>query len=97
MAFLEELQKQPSYKKKIIIWCVLIVLGALMLILWGMNFRKKLTSFQKENLIESFNVPDLKAKMDNMPQLEIPEPDAEEIRKIEEEINNLEKEDRQQL
>jgi|GEM_PF-1464213 len=100
MAFLEELQKQPPYKKKIIIWAVLIVLGALMLLLWGINFRKKITSFQKEDFSNDFNVSDLKAKMDRASSFEIPGIDEESAKKLEEEMNNdikkLEQEQNQQ-
>ncbi len=96
MDFLEKLQNQPSYKKKIIIWCVIVVIGALLLILWGTSFQKKLKSFQGKGFIENFNMPDLKAKMDSIPAMQIPGVDEKSVKKVEEEINNAEKEQNQQ-
>ena len=67
MKILEKLQQLPQKTRKIILWSVIIVLGAGLLIWWINNFQKRLADFQTEQFIEELNLP--KVETPQMPAI----------------------------
>ena len=75
MRFFEKIQQLPEKKRKIILWSVIIILGAGLLFWWVNNLQKRVTGFPSEQLLESLNLPEIE-----MP--EIPEFSPEQLEKL---------------
>jgi hypothetical protein len=91
--FLRNLQSQPDKVKKIILWSTVSVVGFILILLWWFFiFQRALKNFNSENLKKGFNLPELEEKLGNLPPLETPKINEEELKKLEEEIKKIEEE-----
>ena len=75
MRFFEKIQQLPEKKRKIILWSVIIILGAGLLFWWVNNLQKRVTGFPSEQLLEGLDLPEIE-----MP--EIPELSEETLEKL---------------
>lgn len=73
MDILKKIQNQPEYIRKIIFWVIIIILSAGVLFWWGRRAEQKLKGFREEEFIERLNLPQLKERLEKMPEMEIPE------------------------
>jgi len=70
-----------------ILWIVIIILGLGLAIWWIDSSYQKLKEFEKEKFIEKINLPSFEKELENLPEIKMPEIDEEELKKLEEEIN----------
>lgn len=91
MKFLEKIQQLPPYKKKIILWTVIIVLGILLTVFWVLNLKRSVARFQTEDLREDMEKggDTIREGVGEFPKIEIPEEDEE---KFQEFLKDVEKE-----
>lgn len=97
--FLKNLPNQPLRTRKIILWSIVIIISIGFFFLWLHGVKVKTGSFQKENFLKSINVPNLGEKLQEMPSTDLPEnsgPNQEELKKLEEMIKEMEKEQPQE-
>jgi hypothetical protein len=87
--FLDKLRKKTDREKKIIIWTVLIIFGLIFLLLWGYNSQRSIRSFKAENIMEEVNIP----PQESIPKME--GPNDEDIKALEELMNQIEQENAQ--
>lgn len=65
--FLNKLRNQPENVKKIILWSIVsIVAVALLIFWWFFIFQKALNNLNRENLEKSFNIQELKEKINQI-------------------------------
>jgi hypothetical protein len=89
MGFLENLQKLPEQKRKIILWTVVVIFGVSFFIVWLISARNAIRNFPREDFFQKFEGP----KIPQMPKFEIPEPNlSEEELKALEELDKMIKE-----
>ena len=96
--FLKKIQSQPEHIRRIILWSVVIVIGLGFFFLWLHSVNIRLKTFQKEKFFESIGVPQLKEELKETPKMEfpeikIPEPSEEELKKLEELMKEAEKQE----
>jgi len=77
MGILQKIQNQPEHIRKIVFWMIIIILGVGLLFWWGKRAERRLREFRKEEFIEELNLPQLKEKLEKMPEMKIPEIKAE--------------------
>jgi hypothetical protein len=77
---LRKLQNLSEPRRKRILWSVVIVIGAALFVLWLKNIQEKVKNFQGGG----FNFSSLKEKIGEMPEVEIPEINEEDLKKSEE-------------
>ncbi|MCD6528109.1 hypothetical protein J7K44_00480 [bacterium] len=63
MNFLKKIQSLPKYIREIIFWVIIISLSAGLLFLWVKSTKRKLKNFQREEVIEKLNIPQLKKEL----------------------------------
>ena len=87
MRFLENLQKLPESKRKIILWSIIIIIAILFFLFWLRIIKNSLANFPKEGIfknLESLKIPEGTIKnpreiiQENMPQL-----NEEELKELE--------------
>lgn len=90
MEFLDKLRKLPESQRKIILWAVTIIVG-LALFLWWANYAKKqIGVLQTEDLKEGLRLPEF-PKVET-PSFEFPQDSQEELRQLEEALQQENKE-----
>lgn len=80
MNFLDKIQNLPERARKTILWAIIIILGATLLFFWIRNSSRAFQRLRGAKVIEFFNAPDFKSKLDELPKIEIPEIKEETIR-----------------
>jgi len=55
--FIQKLQNQPVYIKKIIIWSITIIIGLILAGLWFYFSYNNVRNFNKQSVIEGLNFP----------------------------------------
>ena len=58
MKFLEKLQNKPEREKKMILWIILVVLGAIFIGLWLYICSKNFNELKNSNVLEQINFPE---------------------------------------
>jgi len=56
--FLEKLQNKPEKEKKMILWIILVVLGAIFIGLWLYICSKNFNELKNSNVLEQINFPE---------------------------------------
>ncbi len=87
MDFIKKLQKKPEREKKIILWSVLIAVGLIFLLLWVYISQKSIRELKTEDVLEQMNLP----PKEDIPKIR--EPVEEDLKELEELMNQLEQED----
>jgi len=67
MRFLEKIQRLPEKKRKVILWSIVTVLAVSLLFWWLNSFQNRVKGFQKEELIEELNLPEI--EIPQMPEI----------------------------
>jgi len=57
MSFFKTLQAKPPFVKKVILWLVIVVIGALMLVLMVNGFKKRAANLNTSEFMNKFNIP----------------------------------------
>lgn len=82
--FLAKLQNQPESTKKIILWLTVIVIGLVLIVIYVKHIQKTIANFNIEDLSRQLNLPSFGEQLKNLPELEMPEINEEELRKLQE-------------
>ena len=69
MNILQKIQNLPETKRKIIFWCLIVVIGLVLLFFVFNNLQKRLAELEAENLKEELNIPLLEEELKNLPEL----------------------------
>ncbi len=85
MNILQKIQGLSDPKKKIIFWLILIIVGFLLLFLWGKSLSKKIQNLHGQDFLEGLKFPKLQEKIKNISQ-----PSKDDFKKIEEIMKTLE-------
>lgn len=88
MNFLEKLQNLPPYKKKIILWSVVVSLGAVLFIVWIISVKNNIEGFKGKE-IRIINKEAIKKENIDLPEFEVPEEMEEQLEKA---LKTIEKE-----
>jgi len=80
MNILYKLQNLSEGKRKIILWLVVIIIGASLLTWYSKNIQQKFKNFQIEKFKEKFKLPSFQEEIKEFPKIEFPK----------EELNNFE-------
>lgn len=59
MKTLEKIQNLPEKERKKILWAVIVALGIVLIFFWFRIFQENVESFDKENLLEEINPPNI--------------------------------------
>lgn len=74
MNFLKNIQEQPEHVRKIILWTVVIILGALFLFVWIQSIEIRVQEVKQEDeTFKEFKPPDFNESLKNIPAIEMPE------------------------
>ena len=57
MSFLKTLQAKPPFVKKVILWLIVMILGALMLMAVVSGFKKRAANLNTNEFMNKLNVP----------------------------------------
>ncbi|PIU16611.1 hypothetical protein COT20_00030 [bacterium (Candidatus Gribaldobacteria) CG08_land_8_20_14_0_20_39_15] len=85
---IKKIQGLPEYKRKIILWSAIVILGLGLISLYIKNVQEKLRSFEAEKLKEGLQLPSFEEIFKElpkfeMPEIEVPEIDEEGLRELE--------------
>lgn len=92
MRFLEDLQKLPEQKRKIILWIIIIIVAILSFTLWLRIIKKGVENFPKEQFLRKLELPEMPEEILKTPGVNLPELSEEELREFE---NLIEQEQQQ--
>lgn len=82
---MKKLQSQPEYVRKIILWLIVLGVGAGLFFFWIKSVQKKFQVFSGENLKERFQPPSaLEEQFKNLPKLEMPTTSEQSLKELEE-------------
>ena len=59
MKVLEKIQNLPEKQRKKILWAVIVIIGIVLIFFWFRIFQENIGSFDKENLLEEINPPNI--------------------------------------
>jgi len=94
MSFLEKLQRQPKYIRKIILWLVIIIIGLALVVWWLHSSYWRIKEFPKEEFIKKLNFPNPGEKIKELQEIEMPKIDEEKLEELKEKIEQLEEEEK---
>ncbi|MFH1451098.1 MAG: hypothetical protein ABIF89_00640 [bacterium] len=84
MKIIAWLREKPESVRRVIIWVIVVVIGLIMLVVWGNGFSKRIERIQaneKEtefDFINEFNDELKRLPQPELPEVEIPQNNAEE-------------------
>lgn len=55
-----------------ILWSVVIIIGAILLFFYAKNIRQKIQEFKGEDLKEQLKIPELQGELNKLPKIELP-------------------------
>lgn len=91
MNILKKLRQQSEFKRKIILWLIVIIVGLGLVTFWIWNSYRKMKEFPKEKFIQELNLPEV----EKLPEIDFLEKELERIEEeqskpeeIKENINN---------
>ena len=91
MNILKKLRQQSEFKRKIILWLIVIIVGLGLVTFWIWNSHRKIKEFSKEEFIQELNLPEV----EKLPEIDFLEKELERIEEeqtkpeeIKENINN---------
>ena len=70
--FLNKLRKLSGWKKKTILWLVVIVIAFFLLKIYIKSFQAKMEGIKKEDIGKELHFPELQEEFKNLPSFEIP-------------------------
>lgn len=83
---MQKIRQLPEWKKKVILWITIVVIGAGLLTLWVNNFIKKIQNISKEGFSKGIDTSSLK---ENIDKIQKPSIDLDSIKQqIEEGLEN---------
>ena len=88
MNFINKLRNQPEYIRKIILWSIVVIIALGLSIWWIHGSYWRIKKFPKEEFYEKVNLPNFE---EELPKIEMPEINEEELEKLKEEIEKGEK------
>ena len=93
MNVLKKLRQQSEFKRKMILWIVVIIVGLGLVTLWIWNSHRKIKEFSKEEFIQELNLSSLIPEVEKLPEidsLELKKMGEEQLKpeEIKEDINN---------
>jgi len=69
---IKKIQDLPEFKRKIILWIVIVILGLVLVSFYIKNVQKRLKGFEVEKFKEELQLPSIKEGVKELPKLEIP-------------------------
>ena len=91
MNFLQKLQNLPEFKRKIIFWVIIVIVGLGLLFWWAQTTQMRLKSFKLEKLKEELRLPNFEEELKELQKSETPEISEEELKELEESLKENEK------
>ncbi len=70
--FLSKLQKLSSWKKKTILWLIIILITFFLLKMYVKRFQAKMEEIKKEDIGKELHLPELQEEFKKIPNFEIP-------------------------
>ena len=70
--FLNKLQKLSNWKKKTILWLIIIVIAFFLLRIYIKSFKVRMENIKKEDIEKELHLPELQEELKNLPSLETP-------------------------
>jgi len=77
---IKKIQELPEFKRKIILWSIIVILGLGLFSLYFKNIQRKLSSFEGEELKEELKLPALEEELKKLPKIETPKIEVPEIK-----------------
>ncbi len=68
--FLNKLQKLSDWKKKTILWLIIIVIAFFLLKIYIKSFQSRMEGIKKEDIGKELHLPELQEELKNLPNFE---------------------------
>jgi len=81
--FLEKIRQKSKEERKAIFWILVIFFGIAFFGFWLLTVKQQVDSFNKDKVRQDFNLPQLEEQFKNLPKLELPEINQEDLKQIE--------------
>ena len=85
--FLKKIQQRSEDERKTIFWVLVILFGAVFFGLWLLMIKQQVSSLNKDKIRQELNLPQLEEQFKNLPRPELPKFDEEELKQLEELLN----------
>jgi len=80
--FLEKIRQKSKEERKAIFWILVIFFGIAFFGFWLLTVKQQVDSFNKDKVRQDFNLPQLEEQFKNLPKLELPEINQEDLKQI---------------
>ena len=80
--FLEKIRQKSKEERKAIFWIFVIFFGIALFGFWLLTVKQQVDSFNKDKVRQDFNLPQLEEQFKNLPKLELPEINQEDLKQI---------------
>ena len=78
MNLLQKIRQLSEWKRRVILWAIIIVIGSGLLVLWANSFMKKIQNISEEGFSKGIDISSLKESLD---QIQKPSVDLDSINK----------------
>jgi len=85
--FLKKIQQRSEIERKRIFWLLVILFGIIFFGLWILTVKQQINSLNKNKIRQELNLPQLEKQFKNLPKPELPKFDEEELKQLEELLN----------
>ena len=79
----EKIQQKPKSERKMILWILVIFFGIMFFGLWVLAIKRRIDNLNNNKVKEDFNFIQLEKQLKNLPKLELPKIDSEQLKQIE--------------
>jgi len=81
--FFEKIQQKSKAERKTIFWILVIFFGIAFFGFWLLAVKRQINSLNKGKIKQDFNLSQLEEQLKNLPKLELPKIDQQELKQIE--------------
>ena len=92
MKIFEKIRNQSESRKKIILWATIIIIGLTSLLFYFRGLRENIINFKDIDIGETIKIPDFGEELNGWSDLNIPELNEEDLKRLEEEIKKINEE-----
>jgi len=79
----EKIQQKPKSERKMTLWILVIFFGIIFFGLWILTIKKRIDNLNNDKVKEDFNFIQLEEQLKNLPKMELPKIDSEQLEQIE--------------
>lgn len=84
---LKKIQQRPEAERKIVFWVLITLFGIIFFRYWLSMVKRQTDNLNRDKIKEDLNLPQFKEQLENLPKPELPKIDEEELKSLEELLN----------